>query len=157
MTAVEQMIHEPTTEEIKMAIDILKNGKPFGEDDITTELLRKSWKAVMRKLEQIITKAWREERIPEAWNLSILCPIYKKGDIMNCGNYRGISLLDTSYKVLSNVLLNKLKPYGDEIVGEYQGGFRRGKSTVDQIHIVKQVMEKCYEYNQDLFMLFVDY
>jgi sorting nexin-29 len=28
---------------------------------------------------------------------------------------------------------------------------------VDQIHIVKQVMEKCYEYNQDLFMLFVYY
>jgi len=76
---------------------------------------------------------------------------------MNCDNYRGISPPDISYKVLSNVLFIKLKPYGDEIVGEYQGGFRRGKSTVDQIHIVKQVMEKCYEYNQDLFMLFVDY
>lgn len=37
MTTVEQMIHEPTTEEIKMAIDILKNGKAPGEDDITTE------------------------------------------------------------------------------------------------------------------------
>jgi len=36
---------------------------------------------------------------------------------MNCNNYRGISLLDISYKVLSNVLLNKLKPYEDEIVG----------------------------------------
>jgi len=76
---------------------------------------------------------------------------------MNCNNYKDILLLDTSYKVLSNVLLNKLKLCGDEIVGEYQGGFRRGKSTVDQIHIVKQVMEKCYEYNQELFMLFVDY
>lgn len=156
-TTVEQMIHEPTTEEIEMAIDMLKNGKAPGEDDITTELLRKSGKTVMKKLEQIIIKTWREEKIPEAWNLSIVCPIYKKGDIMNCNNYRGISLLDTSYKVLSNVLLNKLKPFGDEIVGEYQGGFRRGKSTVDQIHTVKQVMEKCYEYNQELFMLFVDY
>jgi len=84
-------------------------------------------------------------------------PYLQKRDIMNCDNYRGISLLDTSYKVLLNVLLNKLKPYGDEIVGEYQGGFRRGKSTVDQIHIVKQVTEKCYKYNQELFMLFVDY
>ena len=102
-------------------------------------------------------EGWREEEIPEALNLSILCPILKKGDIMNCNNYRGISLLDTSYKVLSNVLLNKLKSYGDEIVGEDQGGFRRGKQTVDQIHIVKQVMKKCYEYNQELFMLFVDY
>ncbi|KAF0708802.1 craniofacial development protein 2-like, partial [Aphis craccivora] len=69
MTTVEQTIHEPTTEEIKMAINILKNGKAPGEDGITTELLRKSGKAVMEKLEQIITKAWREEKIPEAWNL----------------------------------------------------------------------------------------
>jgi len=76
---------------------------------------------------------------------------------MNCNNYRDISLLDTSYKILSSVLFNKLKLYEDEIVGEYQGGFRRGKSTVDQIHTVKQIMEKCYEYNQELFMLFVEY
>lgn len=69
---------------------------------------------------------------------------------MNCNNYTGISSLDTSYKVLSNILLNKLKPYGDEIVGEYQGGFRRGKSTVDQIHIIKQIIEKSYEYNKSI-------
>jgi len=50
---------------------------------------------------------------------------------MDCRNYREISLLDTSYKILSNVLLARLKPYGEEIVGEYQAGFRAGKSTVD--------------------------
>jgi len=72
---------------------------------------------------------------------------------MNCNNYRSISLLDTAYKVLSNIHLNKLKSYGNEIVGEYQGGFRRGKSTVDQIHTVKQIMEICYEYNQELLIL----
>jgi len=76
---------------------------------------------------------------------------------MNYNNYKGISLLDTSYKVLSNVLLNKLKPYGEEIVGEYQRGFRRGKSTMGQIYVVKQVMEKYYEYNQELFMFSIDY
>lgn len=76
---------------------------------------------------------------------------------MDCRNYRGISLLDTSYKILSNILLTRLKPYGEEIVGEYQAGFRAGRSTVDQIHTIKQIMEKSYEFNQDLFMLFIDY
>jgi len=90
-----------------MAIKMLKNGKAPGEDDITTELLRKSGKTVMKKLEHIIVKAWREEEISGAWNLSIPCPMYKKWDIMNCNNYRGISLLDTSYKVLSNVLFKQ--------------------------------------------------
>jgi len=40
-----------------MAIETLKNGKAPGENDITTELLRKSGKTVMKKLEQIVIKA----------------------------------------------------------------------------------------------------
>jgi len=75
---------------------------------------------------------------------------------MNCNNYRVISLLDTSYKVLSNIHL-KLKPCGNEIVREYQEGFRRGKSTVDQTHTVKQIMEICYEYNQELLIIIIKY
>ena len=38
---------------------------------------------------------------------------------MNCQNYRGISLLNTTYKVLSNIILNTLKPYAKVIVGEF--------------------------------------
>lgn len=71
---------------------------------------------------------------------------------MNCNNYRVISLLDTSYNVLSNIQL-KLKPCGNEIVGEYQGSFRSGKSTADQTHTVKQIMEICHEYNQELLII----
>jgi len=69
----------------------------------------------------------------------VLCPIYKKGDVMDCQNYRGISLLNTSYTVLSNLILNKLKPYTKEIVGEYQADFTVGKSTTDYIHVIKQI------------------
>jgi len=105
----------------------------------------------------LIRKIWKEETLPVQWNTSILCPIYKKGDALDCRNYRGISLLCTAYKVLSNVLLNRLIPYAKDIVGEYQAGFTKGKSTLDQIHIAKQLMEKSYEFNQDLFILFIDY
>lgn len=68
---------------------------------------------------------------------------------MNCQNYRGISLLNTSYKVLSNVLLIRMKPYAKEIIGDYQARFTQGKLTVDQIHTIKQIMEKSHEYDQD--------
>jgi hypothetical protein len=50
-------------------------------------------------------------------------PIHKKGDKTDCSNYRGISLLSNSYKMLSNVLLARLTPYGDEITGDHQCGF----------------------------------
>jgi len=47
-------------------------------------------------------------------------PTYKKGDKKDC-NYRGISLLPTMYKILSNIL-SKLTPYAEEIIGDHQCG-----------------------------------
>jgi len=48
--------------------------------------------------------------LPEEWKELIIVPIYKKGDKTDYGNYRGISLLSTTYKILSNSLLSRLIP-----------------------------------------------
>ncbi|KAL4132711.1 hypothetical protein QTP88_009820 [Uroleucon formosanum] len=72
-------------------------------------------------------------------------------------NYRGISLLNTCYKVVSNIILNRIKPYTREIMREYQSGFMPGKSTVDQIHTIKQIVEKSHEFDIDVHLLFVDF
>lgn len=73
--------------------------------------------------------------IHEAWCISVLCPdVYKKGVNREYKNYRRVSLL---YKLLSNILLYKLNPYIKEVVEEYQAVFMLGKSTIDQIHVVK--------------------
>jgi hypothetical protein len=58
---------------------------------------------------------------------------YKKGDKTDCNNDRGVSLLLTAYKILSNILLARLTPYVNEIIGDHQCGFRRNRSTTDQI------------------------
>ena len=63
---------------------------------------------------------WNNEMIPEQWKESIIVPIYKKGVKTNCSNYRGISLLLTSYQILSNIILGRLTPYVDEIIGDHQ-------------------------------------
>jgi sorting nexin-29 len=75
---------------------------------------------------------------------------------MYCQNYRGISLLNTSYKVLSNMLLNKVKPYAKEIIGDYQARSTQSKSTVEQLHIIK-MMEKSHEFDEYIYLLFADF
>jgi hypothetical protein len=72
-------------------------------------------------------------------------PFHKKGDKTDCSNYRGMSLLSTSYKTLSNILLSRLIPYSQEIIGDNQCGFRRNRSTTDQIFYIRQKVEKKWE------------
>jgi len=52
-----------------------------------------------------------------------MVPIYKKGDKTDCNNYRGVSRLPTTYKILSNILLSRLTPYAEKIIGDHQCGF----------------------------------
>jgi hypothetical protein len=74
---------------------------------------------------------------------------------LECINYQGISLLPTSYKILSNILLSRLIPFADEIIGHHQCGFRRNRSMTDQIFHIRQILEKKWEYNGTVHQLFM--
>ena len=57
------------------------------------------------EINNLIISIWNNEELPEEWKELIIVPIYKKGDKIDCSNYRGISLLPATYKILSNILL----------------------------------------------------
>jgi sorting nexin-29 len=88
--------------------------------------------------------------------VKVILPIHKKGDKIDCSNYRGISLLSTSYKILTHILLPRLTPKGDEIIGEYQCGFHCNRSRSGQIFYIRQILEKKSEYNGTAHQLFIN-
>ena len=60
--------------------------------------------------------------MPKEWKESIIVPIHKKGGKTDCNNYKGILLLPTTYKILSNNLLSRLIPYAEEVIEDHQCG-----------------------------------
>ena len=70
---------------------------------------------------------------------------------------RAISLLPTSYKSISNVLLSRLNLYAEEIIGDRQCRFRRNTSIADYIFYVRKILEKKQEFNEAVHQLFVDF
>jgi hypothetical protein len=59
--------------------------------------------------------------------------------------------------MLSNILLSMLSSYIDEIIGDHQCGFRRNRSTTDQIFCFRQILEKKWEYKETVHQLFMDF
>jgi hypothetical protein len=99
----------------------------------------------------------RSEKMPNEQNKSIICPIYKKGRKSEYSNYKGISLLNTAYKILATAINTRLKTFAEDLLSREQNGFRRNRSTTDDIFIMRQILEKCYEYNIEMHVLFIDF
>ena len=104
----------------------------------------------------LITRIWDREAIPGGWREALIVRVHKKGNTI-CGNYRGISLLITAYKMLSHILLRRLSPISENVLEEYQCGFRKGRSTSDQLFNIRQLMEKRWEYALEIHHLFIIY
>jgi hypothetical protein len=79
---------------------------------------------LLSAINKLINSIWNKQKLPGQWKESIIVPIHKKGDKTDCNNYLGISLLSSSYKIVSNILLSRLSPYADEIIGDHQCGSR---------------------------------
>jgi hypothetical protein len=135
----------------------LKSYKSPDTGQILAELIKTGGETLYSEIHRLICYIWSKEELPQQWKESVTVPIHKKGDNTDCNNYRGISLLSSAYKVLSSILLARLTPYVNEIIGDHQCGFRRNRSTVDQIFYILQILEKKWEYNGMVHQLFIDF
>ena len=66
----------------------------------------------------------------------------QNGDRNNPDNYRGISLLNTGYKIYSKIIAKRLAAIAEVLLLEEQNGFRKGRSCMDCIFSASQIIEK---------------
>ena len=147
---------EVQRDEVAAALQKLNLGKVAGSDGISAELLKGGGSIITDWLLELIEEVWRSGVVPQDWKDAELVPLHKKGDRMRCDNYRGISLLNVPGKVLSLILLERLKKIIEPQLLEAQCGFREGRGTTDQIWAIRQLVEKSLEHQSELCMCFID-
>ena len=65
--------------------------------------------------------------------------------------------MNSIYKIFTCLIYNRLAKYSELTLGEYQAGFQSSRSTIDQIHVVRQILEECYEFGIELHNIFIDF
>ncbi|CAF5104682.1 unnamed protein product [Rotaria magnacalcarata] len=143
--------------EVEEAIQTLKSNKSPGSDGITAEMIQAGGEQLTHEIHSLCNKAWHKGVIPEEWGKSILIPIPKKGDLSECANYRTISLISHTGKILLTVLLNRLKRHLDPYLSEEQAGFTQDRSTVHQILILRLLAEKAKRQEKKIYNCFIDF
>jgi len=147
----------PSLLEIQRAVKQLKNGKAPGVDQITSEMLKADVEQTSVELKYLFDIIWERETVPKQWNKGLICKIPKKGNLQECGNWRGVTLLPLVSKVLSKILINRIQTGVDPSLRKEQAGFRRGRGTVNQIFILRNILEQVNEWNATMYIHFVDF
>jgi hypothetical protein len=149
-----------TLDEVCAAIRNLKNGKAAGEGGVLGEMLKNATHAIDPFLCMYFNHLFKESIFPTRWARAILVPLLKKGNVNDTNNYRGISLLSILSKCYTYVLNKRLEAWaeGKETIVEEQGGFRKGRSTVDHIFVMQSMVEQALAKTRGkLYVAFVDF
>lgn len=147
-------------EEIEKAVRTQKPDKAPGSDGISNEFLilnKNHLIPILKHIFKFFNQVLQTETIPYQWTTSSIVLLHKKGDKNNINNYRPISLMSNIYKIFAKVILSRISNILDENQPREQAGFRSGYSTLDHIHVIKQLFEKGKEHNLTFYCSFVDY
>ena len=137
-------------EQMREAMTGMKSNKAPGVSEVSIDMLKAGGKECLIWMSDLLKAVWDKEKIPGDWRKSLIVPIFKKkGDILECGNYRGIKLLEHGLKILERILDKRIRKVVK--VDPKQFGFMPGKSTVDAIFTVRQLVEKRIKGNLAVF------
>jgi hypothetical protein len=106
----EPLVPEPSAFEVELAIENLKRHKSPGIDQITSELIKAGGRTICSEIHKFINSFLSKEELPEEWKELIIVPNYKKCD-------KTIIIEAYHIKLLSNILLSRLTPNVEKLLG----------------------------------------
>ena len=92
---VEGPVEKVACNEIVEAIQSMKSGKANGTSEVSVEMIVASGEIGVKVMMELCQHVLDGRGMPDEWKTSVIVPIFKgKGDVMSCGLYRGVKLLE---------------------------------------------------------------
>ena len=125
-------------DDVLHSLQSLDQSSAAGLDNLHPMLLKSCAIQLAYPLFKIFCLSLQQCQLPNAWKMSVVIPIFKKGSRYTPLNYRPICLTSVSCKCLERIIARSLYKYLEDhdILSEHQFGFRAGRSTMDQMILV---------------------
>ncbi len=144
-------------EEVENAIRKIKPGKSPGIDHIYTEYLKAGGETLIKALTNLFNRILVTGTVPTGFKEAMIVVLFKKGSMLDCSNYRPISLLSHVYKLFVTVISLRVKQDLYNLLPSSQAAYQPGRGTIEQILCMEQIIEKSLEFNNPTFITFIDY
>ena len=144
-----------TENTVTEAIKKMKQGRSGGLSGVIVEITKAGERETVPAISEPMNLIIYEENIPEDWKYSSIINCYKeRGDATDRGNYSGLKLLEHVMKILERVLESLIRSQVE--INYMQFGFMPGRSTTDEIYILRQMQEKHLIWKTKIYLAFVD-
>lgn len=155
----QKMLELPfSTREFRSALNELGRNKSPGSDGITVEFYLKFWNILGTPFFESILHSIQNGTLSNEQKTGIITLIPKKGgDLLELGNWRPITLLNTDFKIFSKALSKRIQPCMKEIINENQTGFIRGRTIGTNIINTQTILDHSATKGTQGFLLAVDY
>ncbi|GLT63047.1 hypothetical protein SLA2020_356410 [Shorea laevis] len=130
----------PFEAEILKAVHSMKPYKAPGPDGTHPLFYQKLWATVKDKVCNDVKQIFQESSIPAKWNECLLVLIPKVKSPETIQQYRPIGLCNTSYKIISKILVHRLKPWMDKIISPCQSSFIPGRQGTDNVLVLQELV-----------------
>ena len=140
--------------EVKWALESITTNSASGCDGIPIELFQILKDDAVKVLHSICQQIWKTQQWTQDWKRSVFIPVPKKGNPKECSNYRTIALISHASEVVLKIIQAGLQQYVNRELPDVQAGFRKGRSTKDQIANICWIIEKARVPEKHLFLLY---
>ena len=145
-----------TRDEVLEAIAHLGLGKSPGPDGIPAEFYRAYADLLADDMTEMYNECWEDGSLTPNMLLGEIILLYKKKDPRDPRNYRPITLLNLDYKILSKILVGRLKRVIDTVISEEQTGFVPGRVITWNSHLLNLIQAYLDETDESGLFIFLD-
>jgi hypothetical protein len=126
--------------EVRTALFAMAPWKAPGPDGFPAGFYQNGWNYMGESLCDFVKSVWNNPTDVSAVNLTDICLIPKVNKPEFVSQFRPISLCNVSYKIITKIVVNRLKEIIPKVVSPYQTGFVPGRNISENIVIAHEML-----------------
>jgi hypothetical protein len=150
------LLREVTLQEVEEVVLHLPKNKAPGPDGFTSEFFKVAWPFIGPDIQEVVEESRRNKKVYPALNATFITLVPKSKDADTPVGFRPIALCNVIYKILSTVMVNRLKPLLPTIISPEQTGFVKGRQILDRIVVAQEAIHSLTKDKQKGLLIKLD-
>jgi len=135
----------------------MRNRKDTEDDDVPGDVLKLLGEGGLKILTKLINTIYETEEWPKDFTEVTMTALKKKTRVTKCNDHRTINLIAHTAKIRAKILRRTIERKIEDVLGEDQVAFRRGKRTRDATGMMRIITERTLEIDEELCICFIDW